>query len=126
MNNEEDFGQYNCIAENIHGRKEAIVFILSMCLLFYICSLSKFFVYLEESVILSTLTTKKLHHHHVKNSSIRLKSSRKHLRLTTTTNAYIERDIHISSSSYHLWTSRRLINLLFLLLLLIRFKRIDR
>jgi hypothetical protein len=30
MNNDDDFGQYNCIAKNIHGRKEAIVFVLSM------------------------------------------------------------------------------------------------
>jgi hypothetical protein len=44
MNNEDDFGQYNCIAENIHGRKEAIVFILSMCLLFI------FVVYLNFSI----------------------------------------------------------------------------
>jgi len=30
MNNDDDFGQYNCIAENTHGRREAIVFVLSM------------------------------------------------------------------------------------------------
>lgn len=30
MNNDDDFGQYNCISENIHGRMEAIVFVLSM------------------------------------------------------------------------------------------------
>jgi hypothetical protein len=30
MNNDDDFGQYKCIAENIHGRMEAIVFVLSM------------------------------------------------------------------------------------------------
>ncbi len=32
MNNNDDFGQYNCIAENIHGRMEAIVFVLRMLL----------------------------------------------------------------------------------------------
>jgi hypothetical protein len=30
MNNEDDFGQYNCIAENIYGRMEGFVFVLSM------------------------------------------------------------------------------------------------
>ncbi|CAF4946580.1 unnamed protein product, partial [Rotaria sp. Silwood1] len=28
MNNNDDFGQYNCIADNIHGRMEAIVYVL--------------------------------------------------------------------------------------------------
>ncbi len=32
MNNDDDFGQYNCLAENIHGRMEAIVFVLSRSL----------------------------------------------------------------------------------------------
>jgi hypothetical protein len=34
MNNNNDFGQYNCIAENIHGRMETIVFVLRMLLMF--------------------------------------------------------------------------------------------
>ncbi|CAF2994861.1 unnamed protein product [Rotaria sp. Silwood2] len=33
MNNDDDFGQYNCIADNTHGRMEAIVYVLSMYLL---------------------------------------------------------------------------------------------
>lgn len=28
MNNKDDFGQYTCIAENVHGRMETIVFVL--------------------------------------------------------------------------------------------------
>jgi len=30
MNNNDDFGQYNCIAENIHGRMEKIIYVLRM------------------------------------------------------------------------------------------------
>ena len=30
MNNNDDFGQYYCVAENLHGRMEAIVLILRM------------------------------------------------------------------------------------------------
>ncbi|CAF4618102.1 unnamed protein product, partial [Rotaria sp. Silwood2] len=80
-----------------------------------------------ESVVLTTLTTKKLQRHS-KYFSSRLNSSRKILRSTTTKkNVYTERDIHISSSSYRLWTYHRLSNLLFVLLLLLcQFKRIDR
>jgi len=29
LNNDDDFGQYNCLAENIHGKMEAIIFVLS-------------------------------------------------------------------------------------------------
>ncbi|CAF1433252.1 unnamed protein product [Adineta steineri] len=114
INSIDDFGQYNCIAENIHGRKEAIIFIS------------------QEIIVLSTLTTRKFHRH-LKNTSLRLKSTRKHFRsstittpTTTITIVYIERDIHISSSSYRLWTSHRLIKLLFLFLLLFRLKHIER
>ncbi|CAF0892951.1 unnamed protein product [Rotaria sordida] len=111
INNDNDFGQYNCIAENIHGRMETIVLVL------------------KESIIVTTLTTKKLQRHS-KYFSLRLNSSRKFLRSTTTTttatrNVYIERDIYISSSSYRLWTYYRLKNLLFVLLLC-QFKRINR
>ena len=35
MNNNDDFGQYKCIAENIHGRMETIVFVLRMLLNFF-------------------------------------------------------------------------------------------
>lgn len=84
---------------------------LVCCFGLWLIRISLFFA-LEESV-----TTKKFHHHSKH-------SSRKYLR-TTTTNVYIERDISISSSSDHLWTSHRLRNLL-LLLLLFRFKRIGR
>ena len=28
MNSNDDFGQYHCVAENIHGRVETIVFVL--------------------------------------------------------------------------------------------------
>jgi hypothetical protein len=118
MNNDDNFGQYNCIAENIHGRMEAIVFVLSMCSL--IPSFLFLFFCLEESIVLSTLktTTQRKSHRHSK----RLNSSRKYIR--STTSVYIERDIHIISSSYRLlWTSHRLLFLLFLLFLL---KRIER
>ncbi|CAF1174782.1 unnamed protein product [Rotaria sp. Silwood1] len=113
MNNNDDFGQYNCIADNIHGRMEAIVYVL------------------KESVVLTTLTTKKLQRYS-KYFSLRLNSSRKILRSTTipTKNIHIERGIHISSSSssssYRFWTYDRLNNLLFVLLLLYQFQRIDR
>lgn len=30
MNTNDDFGQYNCIAENAHGRMETIVYVLRM------------------------------------------------------------------------------------------------
>jgi hypothetical protein len=109
MNNNDDFGQYNCITENIHGRNEASFLIFAS----------------EQLAIVSTLTTKKFHRHS-KYPILKFDSNKKYLRLTTT-NVYIERDIHISSSSYRLWTFHKLKNLLFLLLLLLfQLKRIDR
>ena len=97
MNNDNDFGQYNCISENIHGRMEAIVFVLSTYsfdrsidrLEIYLKCLS--FVYIEESII----TTKKFFRQSKKFTSIK-KSFR-------TTTATIERGIYITSSST--WTS---------------------
>ncbi|CAF2027029.1 unnamed protein product [Rotaria magnacalcarata] len=109
INDDDDFGKYNCIAENIHGRKEAFVYLL------------------KESVVVTTLTTKK-YQRYSKNSSLRFSSSRKVLRSTTlpTKDFYIEREIHITSSSYRLSTHHRLKNLLFISLLLCRLRRTDR
>jgi len=116
MNNDDDFGGYNCIAENIHGREDAMVFVMSMYSYFNEEELV-YFVVVEESVILSTLTTKKLHRHPKK-----FDFTQTYLQ-STTINVYNERDIHISSSSSHRWT---LNHLLLVLLLLFRLRRIHR
>ena len=44
MNNNDDFGQYNCIAENIHGRMETIVFVLRMLFEFEFVKEKFFFI----------------------------------------------------------------------------------
>lgn len=41
MDNNDDFGQYDCIAENTHGRMEAIVSILRTLLNFEVFFLTK-------------------------------------------------------------------------------------
>ncbi|CAF1164406.1 unnamed protein product [Rotaria sordida] len=92
MNNNDDFGQYNCIAENIHGRMEAFVLVL------------------QESM--QGIQNEK-NHRYSKHYSSKLHTIT-HSTILTTTNIYIERDIHISSSSYRLWTTNILLYLLFL------------
>ncbi|UJR32093.1 hypothetical protein I4U23_019561 [Adineta vaga] len=123
LTNEDDFGQYNCIAENIHGRKEAMVFLL------------------KETIVSSTTTytsTTKKFHRYTKNSSSRLNHTRKHFRTTTTattttttlvpttTYVYIERGIYISSSSHCLQTSTQLLKLLIFIILVFRLRRFER
>ncbi|CAF0810534.1 unnamed protein product [Adineta steineri] len=98
MNNNDDFGQYNCIAENVHGRMEAIVIVL------------------QELMTTTTKNHRHSKHHSTKTNSNRLFTKIRSALTTaiTTTNVNGERDIHISSSSYRLWTSNILIYLLFL------------
>ncbi|CAF1442432.1 unnamed protein product [Rotaria sp. Silwood1] len=96
MNNNDDLGQYHCIAENIHGRMESIVHVL------------------QESM--QGIKNEK-NYRHSKHNLSRISTNRLFtiikLPTTTTSSVYIERDIHISSSSsYHLWTTN--IYLLFL------------
>ncbi|CAF1649734.1 unnamed protein product, partial [Adineta ricciae] len=105
MNNDDDFGQYNCIAENIHGRMEAIVFVLQ-----------------------EATTTSEKNHRHSKHYSTRTHLNRSVAKMHTatlmsSTIVYIERDIHISSSSYHARTSNIFI---YLLLFLFQFRTIYR
>jgi len=103
-NNEDDFGQYTCIAENVHGRTEAIVFVL------------------KESFVLLT-TTPKVHRHPKhdrvfpsRSHSNRLIPKSRSSTTTTTMGTSIERDIRISSSSS---SASQLTYHMFLVLLLI-------
>ncbi|CAF1115667.1 unnamed protein product [Adineta ricciae] len=122
LTNEDDFGQYNCIAENVHGRKEAMVFLL------------------KETIVSSTSTpvsTTRKFHRYTKNSSLRLNYTRKHFRTTTirttttttttpistTSYIYVERGIHISSLTYRLQTSTQLLQLMLFIIAVFRFAR---
>lgn len=107
MNNKDDFGQYTCIAENVHGRMETIVFVL------------------EESMT-TTMTSERTHrlskHYSSKSFSnrslIRMSKNKGSLnkvyllflgtRTTTirTSSISLERGIQLSSSSPHRFTSR--------------------
>ena len=84
MNKNDDFGQYNCIGENIHGRMEAIVFVLSMLFKFALLVLFLFFStdiyiyikYLDESTKRKK-TKKKPYHYSPRINSNRLLTSKK-------------------------------------------------
>ncbi|CAM4745410.1 unnamed protein product [Rotaria magnacalcarata] len=105
MNNDDDFGQYNCIAENMHGRMESIVYVLQET---------------TTTPIKNEKTHRHSKHYSAKTNSNRLLTiSPRQLILSTTTTTkttivYIERDIQISSSSYRLSTTNLLTYLPFL------------
>ena len=116
MNSDDDFGQYHCLAENLHGRAEAIVFVLSTCSPCspFACHSARFLLFLEETVSRQTLpTTSRKPHRSSKHHPARSNTSRKHTRTTTatsssssTTASFVEREIQISSSAtrWDTWT----------------------
>lgn len=120
MNSNDDFGKYNCIGENTHGRKEASVYIQSIYLIaFSFFNFEKFTVFIEESVPIISTTRK--YQRHSKTSLHRINSTRKLFRSTTISakDVYMKREISISSSSYRLRTHHRLKDFLLLLLVLL-------
>lgn len=76
MNNDDDFGQYHCIAENIHGRMEAIVFVLGIFNLSFVSFCHSNEIYLK--FIGNPTTTSKIEkpHRHSKHYSPRTGSNR--------------------------------------------------
>ena len=110
MNDDDDFGQYTCVAENTHGRTEGIVFVLRESSLFYSMTLKGVSSLLEESTVLSTLPTtmitpRKTSRYSKYSLSRTMNSTRTYLAALTSTTAYVERDIRLSSSATRPWFS---------------------
>lgn len=110
MNDDDDFGQYTCVAENTHGRTEGIVFVLRELSLFYSMTLKRVSSLLEESTVPSTLPTtmitpRKTSRYSKYSLSRTMNSTRTYFDALTSTTAYVERDIRLSSSATRPWCS---------------------
>ena len=109
MNEDDDFGQYTCVAENTHGRTEGIVFVLRKSSVLFLDIERCFHLLIEESTVPSTLPTtvitSRKSPRYSRYSSSREDSTRTQLESSVSTITYVERDIRLSSSAPRLWFS---------------------